>query len=81
MATIYPEKHLKSQRAIKAVVRALDRGEQPPDDVDVRPAIDFEYAEYELIGEDQLEMFLTPKGCAAAVRWRKGRDTHGGDAA
>ena len=50
----------------------LARGEQPPRDVDVLPAIDFEYAETKPYTEEggYPGLVLTAKGLEAAAMWR-----------
>jgi len=35
------------------------------------PAVDLDYAEHEVVGEDVEELVLTPKMPEAATRWRK----------
>lgn len=81
MASVFYEMHPKTQAQIRLVVLLLDRGEQPPRDMDVMAAVDYEYAEYEQIGEKPATLWLTPKGLEAAIRWRHDDDSHGGDVA
>lgn len=82
MASVFYEQHPVAQQAIRAVVMLLDRGQQPPDDMDLMPAIDFEYAQYEQFDDAKPpELYLTEKGSEAALRWRHGDDSHGGNAA
>jgi hypothetical protein len=80
MPSIFYEAHPRTQAAIKAIVLAIDRGEQPSDDMNLLPAVDYEYIETDEWDEGSgPEWYLTPKGLAAAIRWR-GDDGHGGKA-
>jgi hypothetical protein len=79
--TIYYEAHPTMQRAIKAVVMVLDRGGQPPEGMDIQPAFDFHFVDYEEWDEGETpQLYLTEKGAEAAIRWRGGDDSHGGAA-
>lgn len=81
MPSIFYEAHPRTQAAIKAVVLALDRGQQPSSEMNLVPAVDHEYIETGEWDEGEgPEWYLTPKGLEAAARWRCD-DGHGGTAA
>jgi hypothetical protein len=63
-----PAKRL--QQARRAVL-ILARGEQPPEDMDVVPAIDLGYAETKPYTEEggYPGLLLTPEGWEAATEW------------
>lgn len=71
MKLVYDRGDPETERAIRQVVLCLARGEQPTAEMDVLPAIDFEYAECLEFDEGETPQFvLTPKGMEAARNWR-----------
>ena len=62
----------KSLHLIRQVVLALARGEQPPHDMNVLPAIDYAYAETKPYAREggYPGLVLTAKGMEAAAMWR-----------
>lgn len=63
----------KTLQAIKQIVLILDRGQQPPAEMDVLVAIDHEYAVVKHWPNDRegfAGLELTGKGVAAAALWR-----------
>jgi hypothetical protein len=61
----------KTLQSIRQVVLILARGGQPPEDMDVLPAVEFEYAEVKHWKEDGgfPGLVLTAKGMEAALTW------------
>lgn len=72
MKMVYEFAAPETQIAIRRVVLMLARGEQPsPDEIDILPAVDFEYAESKPYREDFgfPGLVLTSKGREAAAMW------------
>lgn len=63
----------KTLQAVRQVVLILARGEQPPDGMDILPAVEFEYANVKHWPDDESGypgLELTPKGFEAAAMWQ-----------